>query len=124
MKYHWEVHLHTEGSWVLLENFEDVILTRLSSRNLVIKEESLIGNRTYKIRVEVWRPGGIPGIAELIRTVNVPPFGGWCFASPQTGYALDTLYGECLFFNYGLLTIDWYFQFRIFNHLHSVFCIT
>jgi hypothetical protein len=95
MNYRWQVSLFTEGSWLMLDNYDDVILTRPSSPNLVIKENSLVGNRTYKIRVEVSRPGGIPGVAELVRTVNVPPFGGWCFASPKTGYALDTLYGVC-----------------------------
>ena len=95
MNYRWEVYLDSEGSWIMLQDIDDVILTRPSSPNLVIKEESLLGNRTYKIRVLVWRPGGIPGVAEFIRTVNIPPFGGWCFANPKTGYALDTLYGEC-----------------------------
>lgn len=96
MNYRWEVYLDSEGSWIMLQDIDDVILTRPSSPNLVIKEESLLGNRTYKIRVLVWRPGGIPGIAEVIRTVNIPPFGGWCFASPNTGYALDTPYGKYL----------------------------
>ena len=97
MNYRWEVYLDSEGSWIMLQDIDDVILTRPSSPNLVIKEESLLGNRTYKIRVLVWRPGGIPGVAEFIRTVNIPPFGGWCFANPKTGYALDTLYGGCPF---------------------------
>ena len=94
LNYRWEIYLHSEGSWSLLENIDDAILTRPSSPNLVIKEEWLLGNRTYKIRVLVWRSGGIPGIAEFIRKVNIPPFGGWCSASPKTGYALDTRYGE------------------------------
>ena len=68
------------------------ISSSVSFPSMVIKSNSLQGNKQYKLVVMGFLPDGIYGRASYTFQVNAPPTDGECYAKPRVGYVLTTHY--------------------------------
>ena len=68
------------------------ISSSVSFPNMVIKSNSLQGNKQYKLVVMAFLPDGIYGQASYTFQVNAPPTHGACYAKPSIGHVLTTHY--------------------------------
>lgn len=117
--------------WVCQSNNFDLtdgekVLTSATSKDLVIKEFSLIPGAVYKFQllVGVLNSTVAPGVASVVVVVNEPPAGGFCFADPPTGTAMNTVRLGCArtrtntskpsFCTFGIL------RFRASHHLRGI----
>ena len=68
----------------------DMTLTGLNLPGIIIKENELAGNLTYRLKVIATQDVGPEGIAAYQFTMNAPPVGGNCTVKPPRGRALNT----------------------------------
>ncbi|XP_068717180.1 polycystin-1-like protein 2 [Montipora capricornis] len=68
----------------------DMTLTGLNLPGIIIKENELAGNLTYRLKVFATQDVGPEGIAAYQFTMNAPPVGGNCTFKPLRGRALNT----------------------------------
>jgi len=68
------------------------ISSSVSFPNMVIKKDTLHGNKVYKLVVVAFLPNGIYGRASYTFQVNAPPTDGACHAKPRVGHVLTTRY--------------------------------
>ena len=66
------------------------ISSSVSFPNMVIKKDTLHGNKVYKLVVVAFLPNGIYGRASYTFQVNAPPTDGACHAKPRVGHVLTT----------------------------------
>ena len=72
--------------WQAVRNLEEFLLTYRNSPNVVIRENKLRDNVTYRLEVVGETERGFRAVAEYEFTTNSPPYGGQC--------AVDTSEGE------------------------------
>ena len=85
IKYGWSL-LKNDGNyshpkWFSQINFEDLLVTKVDSKNLVIKEQMLKPGSSYKIKVDVLSPNGSFGWAVRQFDTLAVPSGGTCHAT-------------------------------------------
>lgn len=68
------------------------ISSSVSFPNVVVKKNSLHGNKHYKLVVMGTLPNGIYGRASYTFQVNAPPIDGVCDVKPRVGHVLTTHY--------------------------------
>ena len=89
--YRWTLAIKESGQWVKVD-LSAVAKTPLDRAILVVGGGMLKGGELYRVRVDSWFTGGVPGFSELAKTVNVPPSGGSCVTTPKQGYALNAIF--------------------------------
>ncbi|XP_078356038.1 polycystin-1-related protein-like, partial [Oculina patagonica] len=66
------------SKWMSIRNFSNLLATKVDSRNLVIKQQSLIPGSSYRITVDVQSPNGSHGWAAYQFDTSEAPSGGTC----------------------------------------------
>lgn len=89
--YRWTLEVKEAEEWLSVD-LASIAKSTLDRDTLVIAGGTLEGGKLYRIRVESWFPNGVSGFSELAKTVNVPPSGGSCDATPKEGYALKKIF--------------------------------
>lgn len=98
LEYRWSLFelrsnkLSSEGGWHRVITLQDKLRTRPSSPRIVTRPGVLEPNTKYKFVLTAQRLGGFPGYSEYQVTTNIPPAGGICQVSPESGFTLVTEY--------------------------------
>ena len=99
LDYSWELlvvistSLKGNTTFKTVANFTEITSTGIKSQNLVIKAKKLAAKRRYQLRVNASFPGtSVVGTAMYNFEASVPPSGGQCVVSPNSGETLTTIF--------------------------------
>ncbi|KAK3700754.1 hypothetical protein QZH41_010936, partial [Actinostola sp. cb2023] len=86
-------HIKSTGSWQQVLDLQSKTMSNISSFSFVLRNKVLEAGTRYVIRMSAWNTeGGAKGLTEHQFTTSIPPYGGFCTASPNEGVALDTFF--------------------------------
>ena len=107
--------------WRRIQDLQLLITTPLNSSSIVVKEDSLVGGKYYRLAVFVQTMDGQQGMSAHDISTASPPTNGTCSITPSNGTSLKT--------NFNLSCSDWEsdsnplsyrFQYQLQNGLHGL----
>ena len=95
-QYSWELFYRSVNktgllNWIKVDDLESIALSNTSSKNLVLKANSLKPEMSYVIRLR-YRSLAYEGLTEYSFTTSRPPHGGSCSVGPSEGKAYETIF--------------------------------
>lgn len=91
IKYSWEMFVEDASKqWLLVNNLRNLTWTALDNQNIVIKPNTLLGGKKYRLIMKANIFGRRTGRVLLQFIVNEPPYGGKCTVDLSSGLADHT----------------------------------
>ena len=97
LKYKWSLFSQTnplDSSWSEVHQMQTITATSLNTSNLVVKPNTLIVGRDYRLTVDLENANGEDsnGFAVWLFKTSTIPAGGTCTANASSGVAVDTAF--------------------------------
>ncbi|XP_067023241.1 polycystin-1-like protein 2 [Acropora muricata] len=124
--YEWRIYEQTydesnDIKWRKREDFQQIASTPLNSSAVVIKENSLVGGKKYRLGLYVQTQDDISGSSVYEIVTASPPTGGECSISPSSGVSLMTNFKlSCNSWISDDTPLTYKFQYQLENGLYSV----
>lgn len=124
--YEWRIYEQTydesnDIKWREREDFQQIASTPLNSSAVVIKENSLVGGKKYRLGLYVQTHDDISGNSVYEIVTASPPTGGECSISPSSGVSLMTNFKlSCNSWISEDTPLTYKFQYQLENGLYSV----
>ena len=124
--YEWRFYEQTfsksnDIKWQKREDFQQIASTPLNSSAVVIKENSLVGGKKYRLGLYVQTNDGISGNSVYEIVTASPPTGGECSITPSSGVSLMTNFTlSCNSWISEDTPLTYKFQYQLENGLYSV----
>ncbi|KAK3091662.1 hypothetical protein FSP39_021645 [Pinctada imbricata] len=92
ISYNWSLYLENTETEIYeqIHQLSSLVSSGSTTRTISFLPYSLIGGRNYKLSLDVNVYGYTPAFSEYSFITNLPPYGGECRITPETGYALET----------------------------------
>ena len=113
--------LNSSVVWRKRDDLQLLTSTPLNSSFIVIKENSLLGGRNYRLAVFVLTSDGLSGMSAYSISTTLPPIGGECSIKPTSGISLETNFTlSCSGWKSDSEPLSYQFQYQLYNGLNSV----
>ena len=107
--------------WQKREDFQQIASTPLNSSAVVIKENSLVGGKKYRLGLYVQTHDDNPGNSVYEIVTASPPTGDECSITPSNGVSLMTNFKlSCNSWISDVTPLTYKFQYQLENGLYSV----
>lgn len=120
----YEANKYFRNSSVIWRRKSDLQLitnTPLNSSTIVLKENSLVGDRSYRLTSVVITSDGLTGMSAYDMPTASLPSGGECSIEPPVGISLETNFTlSCSGWKSDSEPLSYQFQYQLYNGLNSV----
>ena len=107
--------------WRKRSDLKSIASTPLNSRVIVIKENTLVGGRNYRLAVFVGTAEGLSGMSAYDMKTTLTPTGGECSIVPASGISLATYFNlSCSGWKTHSAPLSYQFQYKLQHGLSSV----
>ena len=107
--------------WRKRSDLKSIASTPLNSSVIVIKENTLVGGRNYRLAVFVGTAEGLSGMSAYDMKTTLIPTGGECSIVPASGNSLATYFNlSCSGWKTHSAPLSYQFQYKLQHSLSSV----
>ena len=107
--------------WRKIQDLKPITTTPLDSSSIVVKEDSLVGGKNYRLVLFVQTTDGPSGMSAHDISTASPPTGGTCSITPSRGIALKTDFNlTCSDWKSDSTPLSYQFQYQLDNGLYSM----
>ena len=109
------------GLWRTRSDLQLMASTPLNSSVIVIKEDSLVGGKNYRLAVFVGTAAGHSGMSAYDISTAFHPSGGECSIKPASGISLETNFTlSCSGWKSNSEQLTYRFQYQLHNGINNV----